>query len=102
MNRNTFTTLNIGMSKKKLLVDQYNTIREAIKQNLATIKMLISQYKMLVDFSQWLWAGEGGVDTKANIQSTLEQLLDTIATLVDQNDKLYNDYEKFAAEIFND
>lgn len=91
-----------SMSKRNSLVVQYNSIRESIKQNLMTVRALIEQLNNLAAFSESLSGVNGSEETKRNIDSIISGLKDSIINLVNQNEKLFEECQRFAKEIFND
>lgn len=78
-------------------IEQYNSIRDTIKANLATIRQLIRQaenLKRLVSSIE-----EQTIKESISIQiDTIESLIDNLIT---QTDKLFEQYQKFVQGVFS-
>jgi uncharacterized protein YoxC len=91
---------------KKQLLDQYNTIRKTISNNVETISQLFAHSKQLSDLIENITANSStesqGVsqELKDNLEKQSKAIDGSIKTLIDQTIDLFKAYDQFAEELF--
>ena len=75
---------------------QYESIRGTIKANVATIRELIRQAESLKS----IVATIKNPTAQASITAQIEDIEVLIGNLVDQTDKLFNQYQSFVKDVF--
>jgi hypothetical protein len=82
--------------KENLLV-QYGSIRETIRSNVQTIGRLIEQAKKLKQLAEQIADNE----LKASMEEEVRNIDETIASLVQQTERLFDKYEEFVRLAFS-
>lgn len=81
--------------KNDLLI-QYGAIRQTIKTNVQTIGQLIQQAENLKKIIESIT----DAPTKASLEQEVKKLQDTIGTLINQTDELFDKYDQFVDTVF--
>jgi hypothetical protein len=74
---------------------QFKFIKEAVGRNLDTINMLLEQAKSLSDIANTL-SDDDHSETKCKLEGKVEDLLETVSSLIKQTEELFNLYNDFA------
>ena len=83
------------MSKSKELSDKYETIRATVQNNLATIRTLLEQADNLTGLIE----ATPEDDHKAALTASVKSLYATIDTLIEESNRLFDQYLDFANSV---
>lgn len=86
---------------KQNLIAQYYAIRDTIRSNAESIKKLVEQADSLREIVEKL-NGTTDESIKANLQQQIDSLNHIISELIEQTDKLFEEYNKFVKAVFSD
>lgn len=88
--------------KNELLI-QYGSIRTTIQTNLETIGKLIQQaeeLKKIVEKLNGSTDGTGETTVKESLKAQIDDIENTIASLIKQTGDLFDMYNKFVEQVF--
>ena len=86
---------------KSALLTQYQAIRLMIQQNVSTIGQLIKQAQNLRELATSIEGNGGNAELKTKLEAEIEQIENTIETLIKQTDSLFESYSKFVEEVLS-
>ena len=86
---------------KSALLTQYQAIRLMIQQNVTTIGQLIKQAQNLRELATSIEGNGGNAELKKKLEAEIEQIENTIETLIKQTDSLFESYSKFVEEVLS-
>ena len=88
--------------KRKLLIVQYESVRSSIAANVDIISKLIDQADKLTDLANMIKEKDPNNQTLiADIESQITNLKNLIIELLEQTNKLFDNYSAFADEVFD-
>lgn len=80
--------------------EQFQNLRDIIKSNVATLKGLIQQSTQLSELIPKLAEKQGTEEIIGSLKKTQEEIDQSIASLVEQTQKLFTAYDKLVDEVF--
>ena len=86
---------------KAELIEQFNSIRKTLSNNVSTIEMLVGQAKALSEIAENI-NGVSSADekTKKKLTEEIDKIQNSIKDLIHQTNTLFDLYEQFAKAIF--
>jgi hypothetical protein len=80
--------------------EQFQNLRDIIKSNVVTLKGLITQSTQLSELIPKLAEKQGNEDITVSLKNTQAEIDKSIASLVEQTQKLFAAYDKLVDEVF--
>jgi septal ring factor EnvC (AmiA/AmiB activator) len=88
--------------KRKLLIQQYEKVRESIVANVEIITKLVDQADSLTELANAIKEKDPkNENLLKDIESQIADLKDSITDLIKQTGKLFDSYSAFADEVFD-
>ena len=82
---------------KDAIMEQYTAIRATIKNNVQTIRLLISQAESLKKVVSTI----GDEKIKLSLEKQISEIETTISSLIHQTDELFDQYQSFVEKVFS-
>ena len=89
-----------GDDMKQNFKNQFQSLRNVIQGNVATLKELIEQSSNLSQIIEQIRDTNGDANLKAQLEETRKKIMTSIEELVAQNQTLFETYEKLIEEVF--
>jgi len=87
--------------KRKLLIAQYENVRNSIAANVAVISTLVEQSEKLTQLADVIKEKDPTSTIAKDIEHEVADLKDTITELLKKTKLLFDNYKAFAEEVFD-